>query len=104
MVEPPADEAAPQPSILDGRSIGDWKSRYAPTAWFHILGELFYLLVLLFGVSLTLVGIGKAILNSQFAADGWLACCFSLPDGKPILVWVVAALSGVCGGATFSLK
>ncbi len=96
-------EVTSDSTLSDGRGIGLWKTKYGAVAWCQIILECLYLIVIL----------GFSIYGLVNAAQIWLSDTpqgllpFFLGDtstNHKMLLWVVIALSGMCGGITFSLK
>jgi hypothetical protein len=90
-------------SLTDGRPPGYYKSVYPLNCWVHIAAEFIYLIA----VELICVGIlfGLAIYAVRMQESGFF---FDLlgpyPASVPVVAYLSIALSGACGGCTFSLK
>ena len=91
------------PDNADGRSVGDYCSRYPRSAWLQIVSELIYLLVILIGATSCLLIIGYDV-NRDPGDTGLVAYYFEFPRHRSLLVWITIGLAGVSGGAAFSLK
>ena len=90
-------------SLVDGRSAGDFESRYSKSAWLQISLELVYLLLVLFGTIILLIWMARAVVLNLH--DGFYLAVFgSSPANIQLVVWAAAGLSGAAGGAAFALK
>lgn len=90
-------------SLGDGRSPGDFQSRYPKSAWIQISAELLYLLVILGGSIFVLIWMARAVVLG--ANTGIYPYLFGAgPANMSLVVWAATGLSGAVGGATFALK
>jgi hypothetical protein len=90
-------------SLTDGRPPGYYKSVYPWTVWIQIVIEFIYLIA----VELICVGIlfGIAIYITRKQETGFLFTLLGpYPASEPVVAYLSIALSGACGGCTFSLK
>ena len=91
----------------DGRAPGDFASRYPWSAWVQIIAEGAYLVIL---IVIALLGILTAAARPDRLTEALnaLTLGFAPPQAGPLLralqLWVIVALSGVLGSASFSLK
>jgi len=91
-------EAEESEDLLDGRDLGDWKTRWSREAWIQILCELAFLFLLL-GTGLSIVFfcvIAGTTDDGKFLTFG--------KDDRLILLWIATAGSGLVGGCVFALK
>ncbi len=89
---------------MDGRQRGEFRSRYPPGAWWQILAELAYLLLILACTTGGLLAIGAAVVKARTAGSAEALWFFELPRDRPILIWLSISLSGTSGGVAFTLK
>lgn len=98
----PTFDNKPEPDPTDGRSVGDWQSRYPKAAWVQIALELIYLLVLL-GLSVAgLFAIGCALSEENLSKQP--SAFFGQTLHSDMLRWIAVGLSGCIGGVVFDLK
>jgi hypothetical protein len=90
-------------SLTDGRAVGEYQSAYPATAWFQIIVELLYLLLVLaisFGV---LVLLAKYVVLKE--SSGPVFALIGPPESAtPLVVYAAVTLAGICGGCSSSLK
>jgi hypothetical protein len=94
----------PRTGITDGRLPGDFQSRYPCSAWLQISAELAGILIFIATAMSFLFIIGYDVVGRDASYQGTTAYFFDFQRQRPFLVWVCVGLSGVVGGATFSLK
>lgn len=90
-------------SLTDGRDLGDYRSYYDFAAWAQIVAELLYLVSILVVALGSLAAVGMSIVlgASHQVMPELLG---TMPNNAALLLWATVGLSGVCGGATSSLK
>lgn len=90
-------------SLTDGRSEAQFDSAYPWRAWIQIILELFYLLLVLALASTALIWISVLFSEGKPLSliDGYLGV---FPQNRKVLLSIVVALSGACGGCAASLK
>ncbi|MCP8896350.1 hypothetical protein KYK29_15590 [Shinella daejeonensis] len=99
-----ADDTEEQPNYDDGRTVGNWTSRYKAEAWWQIGIEfvllLSYLLVANFLMLQAILVQPDTAVKSGFIylspLDAYVA--------EANLKWMALALAGFVGGAVFDLK
>jgi hypothetical protein len=90
-------------SLTDGRLPGDYNSVYPWTVWIQIVAEFVFLIA----AELVCVGflLGLAIYVVRTQETGlFFDLLGPYPASAPVVAYLSIALSGVCGGCTFSLK
>lgn len=98
--EPGATDLA---SLTDGREPASFTSVYSSGAWFQIGIELLYLVSVLVAALVSLVVLARFALINE-APDIVRSVFGSYPAGRPMVTWAAAALGGLCGGCSSSLK
>jgi len=93
--DPPDPGFAPK-DLTDGRTPGDWRSKYEPDAWRHILREAIYLSLVL----LVLIGL------FFFIWLGYPQRFWHLSDQRNLTLsrYCLAWCSGTLGGVLFAMK
>jgi hypothetical protein len=99
--------AADKQDKLDGRALGDWRSRYPRRAWIQIAFEFSYLALVLLSCVSVLVWVGYQVapptpLDSR--ATSFLGIGIEYPRDRLFLLWLAVGMSGVVGGTCFALK
>ncbi len=98
------DEPEDQPDYDDGRSEGDWETRYCGRAWSQIVIEFVLLfLYLIFANYLLLDAItvkSDELTRSGFLYNSLLGAYVSEEKAK----WIALAIAGFVGGTVFDLK
>lgn len=87
----------------DGREVGNWQSRFDPSAWAQIILELIYLLILLVvcvsvlidGATGVVTENGRTVVKSSLVERE-----LSLSTAR----WIALAVTGMIGGIVFDLK
>ena len=90
-------------TLTDGRTFGDFKSSYPPTAWLQILLELLYLVAILIGSLIALICLAKVVLLGQ-PHEFFPRLLGNAGANEVLSVWFAIGLSGAIGGSTSALK
>lgn len=100
-----ADEVLqPAVELTDGRTPGEFFSRYPLSAWLQIGVEFSFLIGVLITVSYGLLRIGAVVSASPQPSTHQLPLGLIYPQDRRFLLWVSVALSGSAGGTAFALK
>ncbi len=102
--EPPSGEIDENPDYDDGRTDGDWKTRFNLWAWLQITLEFSLLFAYLGAANYLLIEAITEVPKENVREGFVYSSFFDLYVAEEKAKWIALALSGFIGGTVFDLK